>query len=149
MSDRESKVRLLSDLKRELSGREHALDRVGEASLHLVQRGELSDAQRLEELAQEFSDLRGDVAARMDALCKELKIDQAEVEEIIEEDDVDLPPISVNSSIQVNNYKEKIGKFSKAGINDPKKRRRKLLDGKSLWGRLNVSSSRVTVIGPQ
>ncbi len=64
VSDRESKRRALSDLRREFSGRERSLDRVGEASLHLVQRGELSDAERLEEMAQEFSDLRGEVAAR-------------------------------------------------------------------------------------
>ncbi len=64
VSDRESKRRALTDLRAELAGRERSLDRVGEASLHLVQRGEMSDAQRLEEMAQEFSDLRGDVAAR-------------------------------------------------------------------------------------
>lgn len=102
VSDRESKRRALAGLRAEVAARERGLEAVGEASLHLVQRSELRDAERVEELAQEFADLRGDVSARLQALVDQLRPDE-EAAAVSEEDSAvqDLPPISVNTSIQV------------------------------------------------
>jgi len=96
----------LRRLRAEMTGRERSLERVSESSLHLVQRSELRDAERVEEMAQEFADLRGDVAARLRALAERMDLDAED--EVGDETDrtigeeVPLPPVSVSSSIQVS-----------------------------------------------
>ena len=83
-----------------LSINTECLLQVSESSLHLVQRSELKDAELVEDLAQEFSDLRSDVAARLEALVDSLSPPEMPTTED-DEDSRELPPIAVNTSIQV------------------------------------------------
>ena len=63
----------------------------------------MSDAQEIEDLAQEFTDLRKDVIARLERLTSDLT-STSESDGANGRESADLPPISVNESIQVRNH---------------------------------------------
>ena len=55
-----------------MAAREGQLEQVSEASLHLVQRSELKDAEHVEELLKEFDGLVADIAQRLDKLIEQV-----------------------------------------------------------------------------
>lgn len=96
----------LARLKRATAARTPELDRVAEAGVHLLQRSDARDAEKAEEIVNEFNDLRADVTERMDNLVAELQPSEGEDEDDDQDkDDAVLPPISVHSSVQVSTLK--------------------------------------------
>eukprot|EP00095_Tigriopus_kingsejongensis_P001444 maker-scaffold207_size258870-snap-gene-0.13 protein:Tk01444 transcript:maker-scaffold207_size258870-snap-gene-0.13-mRNA-1 annotation:"nesprin" len=64
----------LSQLRQELKVKTSQLDKVQETSLNLIQKSELKDAEHIEEVTQEFTDLRNDLATRLTRLSDELHV---------------------------------------------------------------------------
>lgn len=100
----EDKRKALAKLRSEYKHRTGSLDKVQETGMHLVQRSDSRDAERVEEKVKEFTDFLTDVVSRLENLVDTLK-----PEEVSEEDSDKLfgplPPISVNTSIQVDTLK--------------------------------------------
>lgn len=70
--DWREKIEGLRGLRRSMAAREGQLEQVSEASLHLVQRSELKDAEHVEELLKEFDGLVADIAQRLDKLIEQV-----------------------------------------------------------------------------
>ena len=70
--DWREKIEGLRGLRRSMAARERQLEQVSEASLHLVQRSELKDAEHVEELLKEFDGLVADIAQRLDKLIEQV-----------------------------------------------------------------------------
>ena len=70
--DLREKMEGLRGLRRSMAAREGQLEQVGEASLHLVQRSELKDAEHVEELLKEFDALVADIGERLDKLIEQV-----------------------------------------------------------------------------
>jgi hypothetical protein len=104
--DWREKVDGLRQLRRAMGAREAQLEKVGEASMHLVQRSELKDAEHVEDLTREFFSLQTDVTERLERLLEAARPPPETTSEEEERPETeDLPPISVNSSIQVDTLK--------------------------------------------
>ena len=108
---REERRTELARLRSEMEGRNPRLDQVVESGTHLVQRSQSDrDAEHIEDLSAGFADLRADVGERMYKLVDEL---QPTEDDFVQEDDealvgassAPLPPISVNTSVQVSTLK--------------------------------------------
>lgn len=101
--DYETKRSNLAKIKSEFISRSNFMQKVEEGGMHLVQRSELKDAERVEELTQEFKSLQCDVSSRLENLVDRLS--PPDLSSGARSDEEDLPPISVNSSIQVDTLK--------------------------------------------
>lgn len=64
----ETKANTLKKLRQEMKDRSPQLDAVADASLNLIERSEILDAQLIEDMAQKFLDLRTDVTARLNRM---------------------------------------------------------------------------------
>ena len=71
--DGREKMEGLRGLRRSMAAREGQLEQVSEASLHLVQRSELKDAEHVEELLKEFDGLVADIGGRLDKLIEQVR----------------------------------------------------------------------------
>ncbi|XP_059095107.1 muscle-specific protein 300 kDa-like isoform X1 [Tigriopus californicus] len=103
-----SKRSSLSRLRQEMKVRNSQLDKVEETSMNLIQKSELKDAEHVEEVAQEFSNLRGDVTSRLNRLCEEYHV--IDVPTLTASDEEGLSrgspaPFAVHESIQVETLK--------------------------------------------